>query len=211
MSSYLFLLLLMLGNTVDAFITSMVYGIGNIKISKSSFLVIACINTVLFTISIQAGNYLLPYLPESWLKIVCFLVFLFLGIIKLFDSFFKNQIKKAKGKLKKVKFQLFHLQFILQIYANPQLADIDHSDSISLKEAMIIAVALSLDGITTGFLSNLSISIFTCFIIIFIGTLFFLLLGYFLGYQLKHILKRDYSFLSGIFFILFAFLKYWLS
>jgi ATP-dependent Lon protease len=55
------------------------------------------------------------------------------------------------GNIKKeIRFALFNFKFILNLYADPEKADVDASKSISPTEAVSVAIALSLDGIAAG-------------------------------------------------------------
>ncbi|MCL2081399.1 MAG: manganese efflux pump, partial [Oscillospiraceae bacterium] len=134
-------------------------------------------------------------------------ILLALGVSKLFDSFIKRAIKRGKtsGRLR---FKLLNLNFILHVYAEPEQADVDDSRTLSPKEAVYLAAAMSLDGVSVGFGTGLS----GAGIIPVAGMS--LLLGYLavvsgasLGRRVAEKITPDLSWLSGALLIILAVLR----
>jgi len=113
-------LLLVFAVTADAFISSFAYGAKKIRIPFSSCLVITIICSGILTVSLYAGELIRPYLPGNLAEIISFLILFILGVYKLFD---KSQYSDK---------------------------DKDHSQSIETGEAVVLAAALSLDGLAAG-------------------------------------------------------------
>jgi putative sporulation protein YtaF len=141
--------------SADAFISSFAYGAKKIKIPFSSVLVISGISSAFLAISLFAGELIRPFLHESTANVLCFLILFILGFIKLLDNAVKAFIKKYNkpdGSClnRQLRFKLLSLNFILNVYANPEDADEDCSKILSPAEAVSLSIALSLDGLAAG-------------------------------------------------------------
>ncbi|MGI5850439.1 MAG: manganese efflux pump, partial [Christensenellales bacterium] len=148
------------------------------------------------------------FIPSYITKLFCFLILIILGIIKLFDSSIKTLIRKHKGLNKQLKFSMFNLNFILNIYANPEEADVDYSYVLSPLEAVSLAIAVSLDGLAAGFgagLANFNILEVLLFSLVF--GIFAVFLGCYIGNKIAEKLKINISWLSGVLLIVLAILK----
>src|SRR5689334_16527089 len=138
--------LLVIALSVDSFIASFAYGTSKIKIRFISVLILSGICSLTFALSLFLASFLSRLISSPATKIFCFLILLILGIVKLFDSSIKSIIRKHKGITKQLKFSMFSVNFILNIYADPEDADADYSRVLSPNEAVSLAIALSLDG-----------------------------------------------------------------
>lgn len=208
LSSLLEALMLVTALSIDAFVSSFSYGAGKIKIPLPSLLVINLICSGSLALALLFGSALSRLLPEGAGRGVCFLLLLILGIVKVFDSALKSLIRKHGNFEKKLHFSAFHLGFILKIYANPEVADRDHSRILSPSEATLLAVALSLDGLAVGFGAGIAhtapllvvlLSLLTDTLAIGIGSR--------MGHRLAARLSLDLSWLSGLLLIVLAILK----
>ncbi|WP_027399287.1 sporulation membrane protein YtaF [Anaerovorax odorimutans] len=201
-------LLLTAALTTDAFTASFAYGTNKIKIPFLSLMIINIICTSTLMLSLFIGYLIRPFLPSQLTNIICFLILLILGIIKLFDSSIKTYIRRKKGINTKINFSLFQLNFILTIYADPEEADCDFSRSLSPFEAVSLAIALSLDGLAVGFGAALSnINYLEVIVFSLLLGIIAVKLGFFIGNKIAEKLSINLSYLSGIFLILFAFIK----
>ena len=100
------------------------------------------------------------------------------------------------------------MRFILNIYANPEKADSDHSRILSPSEAAYLVVALSLDNLAVGFgagITDTSPILVVAFSLI--SDMLGVMLGCWLGNRITRKLKLDLAWLSGALLILLAFLK----
>ncbi|MEG0692261.1 MAG: sporulation membrane protein YtaF [Oscillospiraceae bacterium] len=201
-------LILVIALSIDAFVASFAYGTDRIKIPFSSLLVITLICSSTLGLSLFIGGLIAPYLPPKFTSILCFLILLILGIVKLFDSTLKAFIKRHQSKHKKVSFTLFDIKFILQIYIDSRVADKDQSRRLSPSEATSLAIALSLDGLGVGFGAGLvNISIWQVLLCSIISTILAVLLGALLGRKISTLIKHDLSWLGGALLIILAFMK----
>ncbi len=201
-------ILLVVALSIDAFVASFAYGTSKIKVPILSTITISVICSSALTIALIIGSIFSPYLDKSITNEVFFVILFLLGIIKLFDSSIKALIRKNKNFNKEYKFCLSNLNFILNIYANPEKADVDSSKLLSVKEAVTLAIALSLDGVIAGFGAGLSnaywFEILTYSFII--GTVF-IMLGHYIGQQIAKKITFDISWMSGLLLVILAFLK----
>lgn len=206
--SFLEALVLVLALSVDTFVASFAYGANRIRIPFRSVAVINLICTLMLALSLLAGSLIRPYIPQEITRVVCFSILLILGVVKLCDSTLKAYIRKNRHLRKKVSFSLLHLNFILQIYADPEQADKDASQELSVGEAVSLAVALSLDGLAVGFGAALtSINVWLAVGISLIGGALLMKLGCFIGRKAAEKLSLDLSWLSGVLLMVLAFLK----
>lgn len=194
--------------SLDAFIASFAYGSKKIKIPFKSILVIGFVCSGVTGFALLAGTVLKQYIPNSLSVAISVVILLLLGIAKLMDSITKAIIRKHNNLNKEIKFSLFNFKFILNLYANPEDADVDGSKTLSAAEAASLAAALSLDGITVGLGAAIgNVNGFAVFVGSLVTNLIAVLLGSMAGDKLARKTPFDFSWLSGIILIILALLK----
>ena len=190
---------------IDAFACSFGYGANKIKIPFKSVLMINLICTALLLGGLFFGNLLSNVVSEQVTIGISFSILFLFGMIKIFDSTIKKLIRHSNGINKNFKFTMFNLFFVLNVYANPEEADSDHSKSLCLRESVPLAVALGLDGLSVGFGIGLAAGS-----MLLIGSLSFtvgilmVIAGCFLGNKLAQKTDLDVSWLSGAILIMIA-------
>lgn len=167
--------------SIDTFAASFAYGMSRIKIPAASVLILASISSLTLAVSLSAGNLLSHFLPETLTGSISFLILFFLGIIKLFDSSFKEQAEQANK---------------------------NHDDRLSASEAIPLGAALSIDSIAAGigagfFPSHLAGTILASF---FMG-ISAILLGSFLGRKISRYTDTNLCWICGVLLIILAFMK----
>lgn len=200
-----FLLVLALG--IDGFVCSFSYGVNKIKIPLKAILMINFVTITLLFIGTISARLLSPIMPDFLLNWLPFLILFCLGMSKIFEGLIKAFIRKHNGS-RKIDFSLFNLGFILQIYSDYEQADADDSKELSIKEAIPLAVALGLDGLSVGF----SIGLTTIAIPLLLGMSFMVeffcvLLGVTLGRSVAKKIKFNLSIFSGLVLIAIAFFE----
>lgn len=192
----------------DTFIASFSYGVNKIKIPFISGIVINLICCGILTISLFFGYFFRDYISDTLVSVICFIILAGLGTIKLFDSSIKTIIRRNNNLHKEVKFHLFNLKFILNIYADPECADCDESKQLSISEAATLAMALSIDGLAAGFgaaLGNLNyIAVITTSFLLGVIAVYS---GSKLGKRISSTIKFDMSWISGALLIFLAVMK----
>lgn len=194
--------------SIDAFAASFAYGSNQIKIPMRSIQIINLICSGITGLSLLVGSILQRYIP-SWLTIgISFTILLVLGLTKLLDSVTKTIIRKHNHLTKEVHFSLFNFRFILNLYADPEKADIDSSKTLGPAEAASLAVALSLDGVAVGLGAALAgISAWAIFLSSLVTDMVCLILGSFIGGRIARKTPVNLSWLGGVILIIMAVVK----
>lgn len=200
--------LLVAALTVDAFFASLAYGADRIKIPPVSALVIDGVCTGILAVSLFAGSLIGPLIPPAWVTGISFGMLFLLGTVKLFDSALKALIQRRQKKRARVCFRLSDLRFILQIYVDSTRADADRSRSLSVPEAVSLAVALSVDGLAAGFGAGLLDQVpWLTLLLSLLITAAAIFGGSILGKKLSEKVRFDFGWCSGILLILLAICK----
>lgn len=201
-------LLLVVALSADTFAASFAYGTNKIKIMMSSTLIINGICTLALTLSLVLGNLLRPILSNEITRTVSFTVLFVLGMSKLFDSTIKAYIRKYNKFEHELHFSFLYLRFILNVYADPKIADVNESNSLSPMEALSLAIALSFDGFAVGLGAALvEINVWYIIILSFIIGILAIVVGSFIGNLISKKISMNISWLSGILLLVIAFLK----
>lgn len=194
--------------SVDAFTASFAYGTNKIKIPVVCVVLMSGICSAILAAGLFLGNRISAWFPPRLTAVLCFVILLALGLVKLFDSSIKAMIRKRNHFSREISFSMFSLHLILRIYADPEEADRDHSRSLSPGEAAALAAALSLDGAAAGFGAGLTVvnPLLAVIMSLFIGAIA-IVGGSFLGNRLAERISADFSWVSGAMLIVLAFLK----
>lgn len=194
--------------SLDAFTAGFAYGSKKIKIPFLSVMIINVICSAILGISLFAGSWVKPYLPDWVTLTISFSILFIIGLVKFLDSVTKSIIRKHSDIKKKITISLFNFKFILKLYANPEKADIDESKTISPTEAALLAVSLSLDGIAVGLGAGLTnVNIWAVLLWSLVTDVIFVVLGCFLGSKAAQKLPFNISWLSGVVLMGLAFSK----
>lgn len=198
-------LLLTLSVCLDSLVASIAYGTNKIKIPFSCSLIISLIGSISLGISLLIGSVIKNYIPSNLCTIISFTILMSLGIYRFFEGLFKSFIMKKKKNDKPLTFKIFDLNFVLQVYANETTADFDKSKTLSIKESIYLAIALSFDSLAIGLASSLSITNYIQVIIIsFILGLIAIAFGVYLGKKVIEKSNINISWLSGIILMILA-------
>lgn len=198
-------ILLVTALSIDAFVASIAYGTNKIKIPFYSVATINIVCTLLLGISLYFGSMVREVFAGNFVGIIGILILLCLGIYQLFEGVFKSLVEKYLAKDKKVNFQVFDFRFVLEIYVDETKADFDKSRHLNVKEALALAVALSIDGLAAGFGSALGNINYTQ--ILLLSLIFHMAavwIGVWLGHRLARKIKINMSWVSGAILISLA-------
>ena len=197
---------LALSLSLDTFAACFAYGSGKYRLPFCSGLLIDLITSAVLGLSMLLGAFLQPWLAPAFSKAVCFCLLFLMGTAHLLDELTKAFLRKHGGFSRNISFSALNLRFVLSVYADPENADADDSRSISPKEALSLAAALSLDGAAAGFGAALGsadpAAVFLASLIIGGSAVFG---GFFLGTLPAARLRFPLSWLSGAILIALAF------
>ncbi|MCL2048546.1 MAG: manganese efflux pump [Defluviitaleaceae bacterium] len=190
--------------SVDALTAGFAYGSTKIKIPMLSVQVINLICCGVIGAAMLLGGLLKPLMPENFAPWVAFVILLIMGIIKLLDGLIKACIRRYTQK--EFSFSVSNVKFILHLYANPEAADADVSADLSPREAVMLAIPLSLDGMAVGFAAVLAgISPWALLAWSFCTNTAAIILGHRVGNCLAKKVPFNISWLAGIALIALAF------
>ena len=201
-------LLLVCAISVDSFVSSFAYGSNKIKISVLPALILDLVSTLFLAVSLFAATFIKQYIPGSVCTAIGFITLFSIGIFNFFQGTVKAYLKRRERSSKQVRFKLFDIQFALDIYIDETKADVDNSKTLSIKEALYLAVALSIDslaiGVASGFKTiNIPFTLGLCFVLNICITY----LGFLLGKVFRDRSKLDLSWLGGLILMSLAVLR----
>lgn len=201
-------LLLVFVLSLDAFVASVAYGTNKIKIPFLSIAIISTICSALLAISLFLGSILKFIIPDKIAISISFVILLLLGVYYLFESLIKTYLKKNSSSNKKIKIKLLNLHLILDIYLDETKADFDDSKNLNSKEALYLAIALSIDSLAVGFANSFgNINYILTIIFSFLAGILVIVTGLFIGRHLINTIKVNFSWISGVLLIALAILK----
>jgi len=194
--------------SIDAFAASFAYGSQKIKVPILSALIINSLCTIIIAMSFLIGSALLGLIPYWLTTGLAFLILFLIGITKLFDSITKSFIRKHTQFDKEIKLSIFNFKLVLHLYADPEVADVDISKTLSSKEASVLAISLSLDGFAVGLgAAMMGINLFVLVGFTLIIGFIALLLGGWIGNKMADKLRFNISWLAGAILICLAFIQ----
>jgi putative sporulation protein YtaF len=169
--------------SMDSLSIGVTYGIRKIQFPLRSKLVIACMSGAMLLLSMYVGSVLLLFLPmqvERWLASAILIALGIWAIYNVVKEEDKDEMLEplvaTTPRMKVWRFQSERFGIVIQVLKRPTLGDLDHSGSISMKEAILIGFALSMDafgaGISASILgySPLILALLVCILnIVFIG------------------------------------------
>lgn len=197
-------LFLIMALSFDALLVSITYGLDNIKVSHLASVIIAFIGTLFLFLSLSFATLIQQLLSEKLALALSAGLLMLLGCCTLFNSLWKSWLGKLKKQPMCVRFK--NIVLLLEIAEDEKNADMDNSNTLSVKEAIMLATALSMDSLASGFAYGLAMTpTFVLYLVNFIVCVLFVDTGLVIGKKMKGRLRWDLSWLSGAFLILLAF------
>lgn len=197
-------LFLIMALSFDAFLVSITYGLDNIKVNRSASVIIGFIGTLFLFLSLSFATLIQQLLSEKMALALSAGLLMFLGCCTLFNSLWKSWLSKLKKQPICVKFK--NIVLLLEIAEDEKKADMDNSNTLSVKETVMLATALSLDSLASGFAYGLSMTpALWLYLVNFIVCILLVNSGLMIGKKMKGKLRWNLSWLSGAFLILLAF------
>nr|WP_122012106.1 manganese efflux pump [Maliibacterium massiliense] len=198
-------ILLVSALAVDAFVVSLAYGARKIRITWPAALIIDAVGTLFLLLALLAAEGIKRVVsPQAGVYIGAGLLALF-GVKNLLEGSLKTYLRRRGGNARAVKLTWCDIRIVLRVYLQPEQADMDGSMSISAREALMLAVALSIDSLATGLGSGLAqINILE---VVALSALFHLLAvcgGWYVGSRCARVVRGDLSWLSGLLLLALA-------
>ena len=195
---------MILALSIDGLTAAFAYASNHVKMSWLNMAVIALIETLSLSCSMGAAGIVQDDLSIVFTKGISFVIFFCIGCSTLFQASLKKWIHAQKEWILHCR----NVSIVLHIYADELTADQDHSNDLSWKETLYLALALSLDSAITGFAAGMQkeMSIVIVLLSFLIG-MAMLGIGLSLGNYLYGKSRLDISWISGVVFLFLAFLK----
>lgn len=197
-------LLLILALSADLLTASMVYGAGHIGISFGLTILISGLGSAILGTALFIGRFLGDYFPGTLLVVGSGVILIALGTYKTVDFRIRRWRKEYVKPQKNLMLSLGGLRIILNIYGDPLSADEDDSRTLSVGEAILLTIAMSLDGFAAGVgysMNDVSVgAVITAF---FLASLISIRLGHFLG--CRSVEEKDYSWIGGVLLVFLGF------
>ena len=183
-------MLLAFSSSLDSLIIGIAYGTKKIKIDFYINIIIAVIVTIGTFLSMYLGLFLSSLIPITYCTYIGSLLLIGVGIWMLYDNFKDRSAKIPKEK----NHELINSLNYDEIIIHDKTADIDGSGKIEVREAITLALALSINNLALGIgasISGINIAIATIFTFIF--SILTLLLGLKIGNSYLSKLFGEYS------------------
>ncbi len=189
--------------SADTFLTAAAYRSSDIKIPALSAFVINFTGAAVLTLSLLLSDFIGQFINPEICSIAGFIILTAIGITTIFKSIVRTLVRKLSER-DYIALKSNASGIIVKLYLDDTSADSDGSQTLSAHEALALALAGSLDSVSTGLscgfneISPLLSGIFTLtagFIALALGTLF--------GRKIAS-LNHDLSWLGGVFLIAFA-------
>lgn len=208
-----YVLLLGFAVSIDGFVAGIAYGLKNIYMPITSLLIV-CITTILCTGVAMAIAYILGTFINTQLAILLgALVLLIIGLFSLFQEYLikdaNDFITNGEAISPKVTFSIGRL--VINIMADPEQADVDHSQRINPLEALFLGLALGVDNMVATFAAALmgSLPLYTPLIMGLIQIIVITAGIYTSRHFISDKLKKRFPYVPGIILILLGLLRLW--
>ena len=149
--------------SLDGFGVGLAYGLRRIRIPMNSFIAIAMCTVLAMGISMLFGSWVTLWLTLIPARLLGALILLSLGIFQLGKVIWNRKEEvlpqavpamvavHPKPVLEPVfRFQLRFFGLVIQVLRTPDIADVDGSGVISLRESYLLGCALALDAFASG-------------------------------------------------------------
>lgn len=142
-------IMLVLAVSLDAFIAAFSFGSGKIRIPPVSNIIVNLICTAVLTASIACSSVIGGVIPDSLCRAIGAGILITMGTVSLFENLLKGALRKRQGE-GGLRFRLLSIDFVICVYLDETKADCDLSKTLSAKEAVALAFALSADSVASG-------------------------------------------------------------
>lgn len=198
-------LLIVVTLCMDTFAASTAYGSSRIRIPFVSAAIITMVGSAFLTISLFAASILSQYIPQHICLLLGFLILFAMGIHNLFSGTIKAYMRRKISIDKTMRLKSSGVSLVFKVYLDETVADLDHSKTLSPREAIYLASALSMDSLVLGFGSGFGLENSLVLILMSLVAGFLAVYG---GCILGQVLARhstiDLSWMTGVILILLS-------
>lgn len=176
---FISIFLLCLAPNLDNMAIGLAYGVRKINVPLKSNFAIALFSGLATLISSFAGSFLTNYIPVFTGKIIGGSIVCIIGILTIISCLYAGQKMKQSSSSKNSYQYLDNLRAVID---DPGIADKDFSGDISLKESILLGIALAVNCLGTGFGAGMTgINVFVLSGAVVVFSLITISLGAFIG------------------------------
>ncbi len=189
--------------SADTFLTAVAYRSSDIKIPVISAFVINFTSALMLMLSLLLSDFIGQFIRPEICSIAGFIILTAIGLVTIFKSIIRTLVRKLSER-DYIALKSNASGIIVKLYLDDTSADCDGSQTLSAHEALALALAGSLDSVSTGLSCGFNsinavlsgaFTLIAGFTAIKLGTLF--------GRKIAS-LNHDFSWLGGVFLIAFA-------
>jgi putative sporulation protein YtaF len=191
-----------LSSNLDNLVVGIAYGLKKIKIGIIANLIIAIITSTCTFLSMSLGVYILYFLPNFIANSFGAITIIILGVYFLVQSIIKLTNNKNSKELA--------LKDIDDMIKYAQKSDLDNSGDINIKEAVLIAFALTFNNLGTGIAASITgVNIQYTVILTFIFSILLITIGETIGNNVfGNFLGKYAPLISGILLIILGIIEF---
>lgn len=146
--------------SIDSLGVGMTYGVRNMKITFLPKVILFVISFLMILFSVFLGNLLLTFLPIFVTNFIGSFILVIMGLLIILQSVRSSRQAQdlphvantscKNSSPRTIQFFIRSLGITVQIMKDPICSDLDGSQSIDMKEAVFLGLALSSDAIGSG-------------------------------------------------------------
>lgn len=200
------ILLFVLSASIDNFTVAVAYGTKKIKIGLVSYFIISVISALGTGISMTFGSFFYHFISLFLAKLIGCLILTFIGLYFVYEYVFNKNNSSLEGKTQD---ESITPKEILQ---SPEIADLDKSGTIEVKESLALAVALTIDNFGLGIAASIAgLNILYTTLATFFFSILIIPLGVYIAKSfISSFVGKNASLIAGIVIIILAIIEFFL-
>lgn len=173
-----------------------------IRIPLPSAFIIDIFSASVLWLSVTLSDFISVYISSHTIHIIGTVVLISIGSMNIAKSVFRNIIRHISDK-DGISIKMGEMSVFVKLCLDDSAADMDSSKVLSVGEAVVLALAGSLDAAATGLSCGCDISAAYAFLSALVCGAFALMLGSLTGRKISS-LRHDLSWTGGLLLIFFA-------
>ena len=199
---------LVLALSLDTFTAGVALGTQKITVPFRSVLAISLTCSASLWLAISLGGWIGNWISPRTGAVIGCIILVMMGSVRLFDGVIKELLRRCCENKEGMVFYRKNLTIFLQVCVDSAQADVNRSQSLSVPEAISLAVALSVDGLAAGVGAGiLDVSHWLIFLIAMLINLFAVHLGCRTGIRFSRKHEQDISWVAGALLIVLGLIK----
>lgn len=199
------ILLFVLSASIDNFTVAVAYGMKKIKIGMISYLIISIISALGTGISMTFGSFFYHFISLFYAKLIGCFILTIIGLYFIYDYRLNKNSLQSKTKDESITPK--------EILHSPEIADLDKSGTIEVKESLALGVALAIDNFGLGIAASIvGLNILYTTLITLLFNILIIPLGVYIAKSyISSFVGKNASLISGIVIISLAIIQFFLK